>query len=91
MTSTSSQEALEKAGATFLMGAPPTDQDGFYEIKWRDPNGVILDITANGWQGGQKNPGQPDNMFGPVTRKLHQAEYDEKRKAAQTEFAKAGS
>jgi hypothetical protein len=26
----------------------------FYEIKYRDPNNVIFDITDNGWLGSKK-------------------------------------
>lgn len=28
---------------------------GFYEIKYHDPNGVVVDITANGWSGAAKD------------------------------------
>jgi hypothetical protein len=28
-----------------------------YEAKYSDPNGVIFDISADGWEGAQKNPG----------------------------------
>jgi catechol 2,3-dioxygenase-like lactoylglutathione lyase family enzyme len=78
---------LAAAGGSFLMGEPATAADGFYEIKWQDPNGVILDVTHNGWQGAQKNPGAEDNRQGPVTRRL-EPQFDARREAAEAEFAK---
>ncbi len=28
---------------------------GFYEVKYLDPNGVVVDITENGWGGAVKD------------------------------------
>ena len=39
---------IEGAGGTYLSG-DVSNTGGFYEIKFRDPNGVIVDITQNGW------------------------------------------
>ncbi len=50
------EKQVEKAGAKYLMGRPEDDQtDVFYEEKFRDPNGVIFDITDSGWAGSVKN------------------------------------
>ena len=48
------KKALEAAGARYWMGEPAAG-GGFYEIKYRDPNGVVVDITANGWAGAVKD------------------------------------
>jgi len=42
--------AIESAGGTHWMGEPAAG-GGFYEVKYRDPDGVAFDITANGWKG----------------------------------------
>ena len=42
------------AGATYLAGRP-TSQDSFYECKYRDPNGIVFDMTHNGWAGAVKD------------------------------------
>ncbi|MDH3739095.1 MAG: VOC family protein [Alphaproteobacteria bacterium] len=39
---------IKDAGGTYLSG-DVSQTGGFYEIKFRDPNGVIVDITENGW------------------------------------------
>jgi lactoylglutathione lyase len=41
------------AGGTYLAGRP-TSPDSFYEAKYRDPNGVVFDLTHNGWAGATK-------------------------------------
>lgn len=40
---------IEDAGGSYLSG-DVAHTGGFYEIKFRDPNGVIVDITGNGWK-----------------------------------------
>ena len=47
---------VETAGGKYLMGRPEEGDTGttFYEEKYRDPNGVIVDITALGWGGSVK-------------------------------------
>lgn len=44
------RKAMEAAGARYWMGEP-VEGGGFYEVKYRDPDGVVVDITANGWVG----------------------------------------
>ena len=33
----------------------PDDGGGFYEVKFHDPDGIVVDITANGWTGAAKD------------------------------------
>lgn len=42
------------AGATYLNGRP-TSPSSFYECKYRDPNGLVFDLTHNGWAGAVKD------------------------------------
>ena len=41
--------AIVDAGGSYLSG-DVAQTGGFYEIKYCDPNGVIVDITHNGWK-----------------------------------------
>ena len=44
------EKQVEDAGGKYLMGRPDKDAlDTFYEEKYRDPNGVIFDISHLGW------------------------------------------
>ena len=53
------EKQVEAAGGTYLMGRPEKNGDEtkntFYEEKYKDPNGVILDITDLGWGGAVKD------------------------------------
>jgi lactoylglutathione lyase len=42
------------AGATYLEGRP-TSPDSYYEAKYRDPIGIVFDITHKGWVGATKD------------------------------------
>ncbi|HXJ00144.1 MAG TPA: VOC family protein [Micropepsaceae bacterium] len=42
------------AGASYLAGRP-TSPNSFYECKYRDPDGIVFDITHNGWVGAVKD------------------------------------
>jgi len=48
-------EQVEAAGATHVMGNKSGDPNSFYEVKYRDPQGTMFDITASGWRGAVKN------------------------------------
>ena len=48
------RKAMEDAGGRHWMGEPAAG-GGFYEVKYRDPNGVVVDITENGWGGAAKD------------------------------------
>jgi catechol 2,3-dioxygenase-like lactoylglutathione lyase family enzyme len=71
-------------GATWIMGDP--NNKGGYEVKYTDPNGIIFDIAEDGWGGSQKNPGQPDNVVCPNTRKFL-PQFAERRERARAERA----
>ena len=47
---------IEKAGGKYFQGRPKgPEPTTFYEMKFRDPNGVIVDCTHLGWGGSIKN------------------------------------
>ena len=48
------RKAIEAQGGRYWMGEP-AEGEGFYEVKFHDPNGVVVDITANGWGGAAKD------------------------------------
>ena len=49
------EEKIAKAGGKYLMGRPEDDAPNtFYEMKFRDPHGVIVDCTHLGWGGSVK-------------------------------------
>ena len=45
---------IEAEGGRYWMGET-VEGGGFYEVKYRDPNGVVVDITENGWGGAVKD------------------------------------
>ena len=49
-----SRREIEAAGGKHWSGEP-LDGGGFYEVKFHDPDGLVFDITENGWAG---NSGQ---------------------------------
>jgi methylmalonyl-CoA/ethylmalonyl-CoA epimerase len=50
-------EAAERkvvaAGGEYLAGRP-TSANSFYEAKYRDPGGIVFDLTHSGWAGAVK-------------------------------------
>jgi len=42
------------AGATYFGGRPDDNPNTFYEVKYQTPDGVIFDLTHNGWRGAVK-------------------------------------
>lgn len=49
-----SKQAIEAAGGSYWMGEE-SKTGGFYEVKYHDQNGLVVDITANGWVGACKD------------------------------------
>ncbi len=53
-----SRENIEVSGGKYWMGEVPRtgdDRDNlFYEVKFHDPDGIVIDISANGWGGAVK-------------------------------------
>ena len=48
------EKKAQAAGATYLAGRP-TSPNSFYECKYKDPNGIVFDLTHNGWVGAVKD------------------------------------
>lgn len=47
---------IVQSGGKYFMGRPEADAPTtFYEMKFRDPNGVIVDVTHLGWRGATKD------------------------------------
>jgi len=44
-------DRIKSEGGTFFMDLPIDKDSLYYEMKFRDPNGVIFDISHNGWVG----------------------------------------
>jgi methylmalonyl-CoA/ethylmalonyl-CoA epimerase len=42
---------VENGGATLFQDVPREKTTEFYEKKYRDPDGIIFDITHSGWKG----------------------------------------
>lgn len=63
------RKTVEKAGGTYYMGEVPVKGNIFYEVKYRDPNGVIIDLTDHGW-GGAARPDAAEGSAdsGPALR-----------------------
>jgi methylmalonyl-CoA/ethylmalonyl-CoA epimerase len=47
-------ERIKKNGGTFFNELPVEKESLYYELKFRDPNGIIFDISHNGWVGAKK-------------------------------------
>jgi methylmalonyl-CoA/ethylmalonyl-CoA epimerase len=62
-----SRRDVEKAGATYWMGEVPEQGNTFYEVKYRDPNGVVFDLTDHGWGGAARDGTQA--TAGPALRR----------------------
>ena len=48
------EKKVVAAGGKYLTGRP-TSPNSFYEAKYRDPNGVVFDLTHSGWAGAVKD------------------------------------
>ena len=49
------EEQVQQAGAVHFKGRPPNTPNSYYEVKYRDPSGIVFDLTASGWRGAVKN------------------------------------
>jgi methylmalonyl-CoA/ethylmalonyl-CoA epimerase len=49
-----SEKKVLDAGGTYLAGRPDSP-NSFYEAKYKDPLGVVFDLTHNGWTGAVKD------------------------------------
>ena len=48
------EKKVVDAGGSYLAGRP-TSPKSFYEAKYRDPEGVVFDLTHTGWAGAAKD------------------------------------
>ena len=48
------EESIEAHGGEFFLDLPVDKDSLYYEKKYRDPNGIIFDISHNGWVGTSK-------------------------------------
>ena len=47
------EKKVKKAGGSYLTGRP-TSPNSFYEAKYKDPLGIVFDLTHTGWKGAVK-------------------------------------
>ena len=50
------QQKVEAAGGTFFMDLGDNAEKENFERKFRDPDGIIIDISRKGWAGSKANP-----------------------------------
>lgn len=48
------EKKVTEAGGTYVRGRP-TSPNSFYECKYRDPDGIVFDLTQHGWAGAVKD------------------------------------
>jgi catechol 2,3-dioxygenase-like lactoylglutathione lyase family enzyme len=48
------RKAIEDNGGTFFMDLPNDKKSLYYEMKFRDLDGVVFDISEGGWVGAKK-------------------------------------
>ena len=48
------EQSIEAHGGEFFLDLPIDKESLYYEKKYRDPNGIIFDISHNGWVGTSK-------------------------------------
>jgi predicted enzyme related to lactoylglutathione lyase len=46
---------VKAAGGSYMSGRFEKDPNVFYEVKYKTPEGIVFDVTANGWRGAVKN------------------------------------
>ena len=45
------EDAIKSAGGEFFLDLPIDKESLYFEKKFKDPNGIIFDISHNGWVG----------------------------------------
>ncbi len=50
----SAERKVVSAGGEYLAGRP-TSPNSFYEAKYRNPDGIVFDLTHSGWAGAVKD------------------------------------
>jgi methylmalonyl-CoA/ethylmalonyl-CoA epimerase len=49
----SAEKVMQANGGTYLAGRP-SSPNSYYECKYRDPDGIVFDVTHTGWAGAVK-------------------------------------
>lgn len=63
-----SKNDVEAAGGRYFLGDVPVKGNKFYEVKYFDPCGVMIDITDKGWGGALKDVVGIGNAVPPPLR-----------------------
>jgi methylmalonyl-CoA/ethylmalonyl-CoA epimerase len=50
-----SDAKVRAAGGKYLTGRKESDPNVFYEVKYQTPEGIVFDLTENGWRGAVKD------------------------------------
>jgi len=45
---------IKEAGGSHMTGRFEKDPNVFYEVKYKTPEGIVFDVTGNGWRGAVK-------------------------------------
>jgi predicted enzyme related to lactoylglutathione lyase len=55
---------IKEAGGSYMTGRFEKDPNVFYEVKYKTPEGIVFDVTANGWKGAVKEvePVRPEKV-----------------------------
>lgn len=48
-------ELVRAAGGSYMNGRKESNPNVFYEVKYKTPEGIVFDVTENGWKGAVKN------------------------------------
>uniref|UniRef100_UPI002FC5AF10 hypothetical protein n=1 Tax=Devosia sp. TaxID=1871048 RepID=UPI002FC5AF10 len=46
---------VQAAGGSYMTGRKEANPNVFYEVKYKTPEGIVFDVTENGWKGAVKN------------------------------------
>jgi lactoylglutathione lyase len=46
---------ITAAGGSYVTGRKETNPNVFYEVKYKTPEGIVFDVTENGWRGAVKD------------------------------------
>ena len=46
---------ITDAGGSYVTGRKETNPNVYYEVKYKTPEGIVFDITQNGWKGAVKD------------------------------------
>ena len=50
-----SDAKVRAAGGKYVTGRKETNPNVYYEVKYKTPEGIVFDLTENGWKGAAKD------------------------------------